>query len=145
MWVDKQLEFSNSQAITTTAISANVYDTGGSPVLKDLGEGASPTFLVVQIDQAFTAAGAATLQITLESDSVNTLAASPTVHYASPVLALATLVPGFQIMIPLPLSGTYERWLGLRYTVATGPMTAGQISAFITTSKQTWRAYPIQT
>jgi hypothetical protein len=38
-------------------------------------------------------------------------------------------------------AGNYERYLGVRYTVAAGPLTAGAFDAFLTTDVQAWRAY----
>lgn len=147
MLLDKQNEFSDSQAVTVTAISTNVIDTlpmANNPnLVQNLGASANQAnaFLVIQVDTTFTAAGAGTLTISLESDSTANLATSPTVHYTSAAIALAGLVGGTTILvIPLP-SGNYERYLGLRYTVGTGPMTAGAISAFITRDIQTWRPY----
>jgi len=38
-------------------------------------------------------------------------------------------------------SGSYERYLGVRYTVASGPLTAGKFDAFLTKDVQKWQAY----
>jgi hypothetical protein len=141
--LDKQLEFSDSQAVTATALSTNVVDTLPgirAGLTANLG-GIEAAFLVVEVDTTFTAAGAATLNVSLESDSTANLATSPTVHFQSGPLALAALTArGKVAVIPLP-SGSYERYLGLRYTVATGPMTAGAVSAYITRDPGTWQAY----
>jgi hypothetical protein len=147
MLLDKQNEFSDSQAVTATAISTNVIDTmpGNSftNVVQNLGGFAGAAFLVVQVDTTFTAGGAATLTISLESDSTANLATSPTVHFSTAALAVATLTAGRTLLvIPLPL-GDFERYLGVRYTVATGPMTAGAISAFLTRDPQTWKPYAV--
>lgn len=146
MLLDAQNEFSNSQAVTATAISTNVIDTlaGNSftNVVQNLGGFAGSAWLVVQVDTTFTAGGAATLTISLESDSTANLATSPTVHFSTAPIALASLTVGAQLLIiPLPF-GSYERYLGVRYTVATGPMTAGAISAFLTRDPQAWKPYP---
>ena len=141
MFVDKQTEFSNSQAITAAAISTNQYDT--NQALSDLGGAlAGGAFLVVQVDVALSGGAATGLTITLESDSTNDLATSPTVHYSSGVIPSASLVPGTLLVIPLPV-GNYEKYLGLRYTPAGGSYAAGSVSAFITNTPQNWRAYPI--
>jgi hypothetical protein len=148
MLLDAQLEFSDSQAVTTTAISTNVVDTlpmtSNPNVVANLGGPNTAAFLVIQVDTTFTAAGAATMTITLESDSTANLATSPTTHISSPAIAVATLVAGYQLVYPLPV-GNYERYLGLRYTIATGPMTAGAISAFISRDIQTWKPYATAT
>ncbi|MCR1002042.1 MAG: hypothetical protein NQ081_05375 [Enterobacter cloacae] len=142
MWIDKQLEFSDSQAVTATAISTNVvdlntafnYNTG-----VDIGTG-EDVYLVLQVDAAATAAGAATVQITLESSASAGLTSS-TVHFTSANYALTDLTAGKTLLsVKLP-SGTYLRYLGVRYTVGTGPLTAGSFSAFLVKDIQAWRAY----
>lgn len=141
--LDKQNEFSDSQAVTATAISTNVINTIpgiGGGLTQNLG-GPEAIYLVVQVDTTFTAAGAATMDISLESDSTANLATSPTVHFRTGPLALAALAARAQpVVVPLPV-GEYEKFLGVRYTIATGPMTAGAISAFLTRDPGTWRAY----
>lgn len=148
MYVDKQEEFSDSQAVTDSAISTNVLDlTQGTAnlTLIDIGTGEN-MYLVIQVDTAATAAGAATVSFSLESDSTTDLATSPTVHWQSPApVAIATLVAGYEvakIKLP-PQPPMYERYLGVRYTVATGPLTAGAFSAFLTKDIQNNRAYPV--
>jgi len=143
MYVDKFAEFSDSQAVTATAISTNVMDL--NPAFKlnpngvDIGTG-QDVYLVVQADAAATAAGAATVALTLESSAAAGLTSS-TVHYTSATWALTDLTAGKTLVaIKLP-SGTYLRYLGVRYTVATGPLTAGSFSAFLTTDIQAYRAY----
>ena len=122
-------------AITVTAISSNVLDlrNAATPALGDEGISGPEMWLVVQVtDNAFTAAGAATLTITLESDSAATLASAPVVHYSTTAIPKATLVIGYVAVRQFLPSGDYKRYLGLRYTVATGPMTAGNVVAFLT-------------
>lgn len=134
MYVDKQEELSDSQAVTVTAISTNVIDlTQGQAGLTtiDIGTGEN-MYLVIQVDTTATAGGAAVVTFSLESDSTANLATSPTVHYTSAGTPVATLVAGYEVArIKLP-GGDYERFLGVRYTVATGPLTAGAFSAFLT-------------
>ncbi|MFJ3117826.1 Bbp16 family capsid cement protein [Pseudomonas protegens] len=146
MYIDKQAEFSDNQAVTTTAISTNVYDlyprgnSVNTNVTRDIGVG-EDIYLVVQSDTAATAAGAATVTVTLESSSTADLATSPTVHFASGALALATLAGGTTLLaIKLP-AGSYNRYVGVRYTVGTGPLTAGSFSAFLAKDIQAFRAY----
>lgn len=146
MYVDKQAEFSDSQAVTATAVSTNVYDlyprgnAVNTNVTRDIGVG-EDIYLVVQCDTTATAAGAATVTVTLESSSTADLATTPTVHFASAALALANLSGGTTLLaIKLP-AGSYNRYVGVRYTVATGPLTAGAFSAFLAKDIQAFRAY----
>lgn len=163
MILDLQTKFSGSTSaagvtigdpITVTAISANVVDlrsAGGSisvgqggPALADEFINDPEIWLLVQVtDNAFTAAGAATLTITLESDSTANLATAPVVHYSSAVIGKATLVIGYTAVRIQPPSDDYKRFLGLRYTVATGPMTAGNLVAFLTNDVQRNKTYPV--
>lgn len=156
MILDLQTMFSGSvavdgtktgQAITATAISANVLDlrNSSSPTLVDEGIGDISTWLIVQCDQSadFAAAGAATLTITLESDSAVGLGTTPVVHYSTTAIAKAALLKGTtQVRIAIP-SADYQRYVGLRYTVATGPFTAGGLLAYLTLNPQRNKVYPV--
>jgi hypothetical protein len=133
-------------AVTATAISANVLDLRQSNSLLLADEGLNPdeTWLIVQSDAsaAWTAAGAATLTITLESDSTANLATTPVVHWSSAAIGKAAILASTVLArIPLP-SADYQRYLGLRYTVATGPFTAGAILAYLTPDVQRNKTYP---
>lgn len=143
MILDKQLEFSDGQAVTSTAISANVVDLGATPTLRDLGAG-GPIWLVVQTRTAATDTSSdATLTVTLESAENEALSNNPVVHFSTGALAFASFSPaGTRVaMVALPLAD-YKRYLGVRYTVASGPLTAGNFDAFLTRDPQAWRAYP---
>lgn len=142
MILDRTNEFSDSQAVTATAISTNVIDV--NPAAKnatiDYGAG-EPVWLVLQVDTTFTAAGAATLTATLESADNAALSSNPVVHFTTPAIPLSGLTAGTQVArIRLPV-GDYKRYLGMRYTVGTGPMTAGAISAFLVKDAQDRKTY----
>lgn len=142
MIVNKKEEFSDSQAVTATAIgSTDVIDLGASPTLQDPANG-KPLFIVFQVDTAATAAGAATVTLEVLSDSTTNLATSPTIHATTEAIGKATLVAGYKRILALPPGRAYERYLGVRYTVATGPLTAGAFSAFLTAEPQNWVSYP---
>lgn len=143
MYVDSQAEFSNAQAVTATAISTNVMDlnpNASANVLQDIGAG-EEVWLVVSVQTTATAGGAATTTISLESDSTADLATSPTVHFTTTALALAAVTAGATLVaVRLPL-GNYERYLGVRYTIATGPLTAGNFDAFLTKDVNVIKTY----
>lgn len=143
MIIDREGLFSDAQAVTATAISSNVVDLGATPTTRDIGHG-EPIYLVVQTETAATDAGSdATLTITLESDSTADLATSPTTHYSSGALAFAAFSPAGTRLVAVALpEGDYERYLGVRYTVADGPLTAGAFDAFLTKDPQKWVALP---
>lgn len=146
MYIDKQAEFSDAQAVTATAISTNVMDlisnASGKNPLRDIGTG-QDVYLVILTQAAATDTGSdATLAITLESDSTENLATSPTVHFSTGTLAFAAFSPVGTVLAAVKLpNGSYERYLGVRYTVGAGPLTAGAFDAFLTTDVQAWRAY----
>jgi hypothetical protein len=74
--------------------------------------------------------------ISLESDSTADLATSATVHYVSAAIPKATLVKKYvAVRTKLP-SGDYERYLGVRYTVAVANLSAGAFLAFLTPNVQ---------
>lgn len=140
MILDAFNEFSDAQAVTATAISTNVIDLYSDNTLRDIGTG-EEVYLVFSIPTTFTAAGAATLTAALVSDSTANLATSPTTHVTLlNAVPVASLVAGTQYSVRLP-AGDYERYLGVQYTVATGPMTAGAIDAFLSKDVQRWRSY----
>lgn len=138
-YLDKQAEFADAAAVTTTAVLTNVMDLGDDVALRNIG-GPGAAFLVITCDTAATAVGAATVTFSLESDSDAALSTSPTVHYSTAAIGKATLTAGYTAAIVALPYGDYERYLGVRATVATGPLTAGAFSAFITRDPQYWRA-----
>ena len=154
MYIDTNLEFSDAQSLTATAISTNVYDTlsiaagagsvgiNGGNVTTDLGQAADCMYLVVIANTAAAGGDAAkTLTIPLESDSTANLATSATVHFSTGAILGSAITAGARLAtIRLP-HGLYERYMGLRYTVSAG-FTAFNIDAFLTTdSAGVYRAY----
>lgn len=145
MYLDKQAEFSDTQAVTATAISTNVMDL--NPAFNyntsvDIGTG-EDIYLVIQSDAAATAAGSATVVVTLESSAAAGLTSS-NVHWTSNTFALTDMTAGktlAAVKLPSGVAVPYLRYLGVRYTVATGPLTAGSFSAFLTKDIEAWRAY----
>lgn len=133
--------FSDDQAITASADSTNVIDLGvaGTPfdavaaLNQDVGKG-NPIPILAQVTTDMTAAGAATLVINVSTGA--TTALGTTIASVGPV-AVADLVAGYQMAIQVLPNKITERYLGLEYVVATGPMTAGNITAGITMGNQT--------
>lgn len=126
--LDKFLQYSDKQAITVTAVSTNVVDAGATKnvaIGRDLGAG-TPLYLFINVSQTFTAAGAATLTATLQDSADNTTFAD--VASVGPLsLAQLTAGRGFNIGFPVPT----RRYTRINYTVGTGPMTAGVVSAHV--------------
>lgn len=136
MIFDQQTLLSDAQAITASAASTNVIDLGpiANGITRDIGKG-KPIPLRIQVVEDFTAAGAATLTVALQVDSVENFA-SPKTVWSTSALALADLVAGKVIVPEFVSRGTDERYMRLNYTVATGPMTAGKITAGVVMGAQ---------
>lgn len=131
--------FSAAAAVTATAIS-NVIDLGTGNTTRDIGAG-EPIYLIIKVDVTTASAGGTTIDFTLESDSTADLATSPTVHLTVAAVPKATLVAGYQVVaIALPV-GQYERYVGIRYTVAVANLTAGAFTAYLTRQPQATYAY----
>lgn len=126
--LDKFLQYSDKQAVTVTAVSTNVVDAGATKnaaIGRDLGAG-TPLYLFLNVSQTFTAGGAATLTATLQDSADNATFAD--VASVGPLsLAQLTAGKGFNVGFPVPT----RRYTRVNYTVATGPMTAGIVSAHI--------------
>ncbi|KKN72131.1 hypothetical protein LCGC14_0414170 [marine sediment metagenome] len=141
MILDAEALFSDDQAITITAASTNLIDLGtpGTPIraaqalTPDLGAGVLKPILV-QVTTAFTAAGAGTLTVALQMDTTAAFG-SPTALWTSAAIGKATLVAGYKFLISNIPIGTLEQFIRLNYTVATGPMTAGNIVAGIVAAR----------
>lgn len=141
MILDNLTEFADAQTVTATAIS-DVIDLGSAPTLQDIGNG-QPLYLVLTCDETAASGGSATVNFSLESDSTANLATSATTHVSTGAIGQASLVAGtFKRVIPLPVEVRYERYLGVRFTVASGPLTAGKFSAFLTLDPHGWVALP---
>ena len=154
MYVDSQIEFSDAQAVTATAISSNVYDLfsmglgGGATDVTpntrlDIGQGTDNLYLVVNTAVTATDTGNdATLTITLESADDAGLTTNAQVHYSSGAIAFASFATAGTNLVAIRLpSALYRRYLGVRYTVASGPLTAGAFDAFVTPTLQQNRIY----
>lgn len=117
------------QAVTATAVSTNTIDLSQA---RDIGEGED---LYVQFitDVAATAAGAATVRFEVITSASANLG-SPTVIVASGDIPKASLTVGARIELEIPaqyLVPLGQRYLGVQYTVSTGPLTAGTFTALI--------------
>tara|TARA_R110000765_G_scaffold200964_1_gene306403 strand:- start:2808 stop:3254 length:447 start_codon:yes stop_codon:yes gene_type:complete len=144
MIMDSLLEFADGADISQAAgtyLSTNVVDLQSA---RDIGNG-QPLYLVIQIDAAVTSGGSATVQFRLRSDSVAAVhATTSTGHTDSGAIAVASLVVGYQIIMPLPPEGSvlYERYLGVQAIVAAATTTAGTYSAFLTLDPAGNKSYP---
>lgn len=150
MIMDKFLEFSDAQAVTSSAISTNVVDLAplgggtGTNTLRDLGTGEDIYLVVITHTNVTDSGSDATLNVTLESDSTENLATSATVHFSTGVRAFASFATAGTVIANVKLpAGDYERYLGVRYTVASGPFTGGTFDAFLVKDPKAYRSYAV--
>lgn len=135
MITDALLQLSAAQAVTVTAVSTNTIDLGSN---RDVGAG-EDLYVVINTDVAATAAGAATVQFQVVS-SANANLSAPNVISQTDLIPKTDLTIGRKpivlcinpsVLLALPIG---QRYLGVQYTVGTGPLTAGSFTAFVTDS-----------
>jgi hypothetical protein len=143
MTIDANLLFDPSgTAITASQASTNTLDLGQA---RDLGIGCPQVDVEILIQQSFAAAGAATLNVQIQSSVDN--ATWNTLAETAPI-AVANLTAGRQILrIALPADQPAQtagigRYLRLYYTVASGPFTSGQVFAALVLDRPSPTAYP---
>lgn len=123
MILDKQTLLSNAQAITASAASTNIYDTGSAA---DIGPGSDVEVLLV-VPAAFNTL--TSLDIALQCDADVAFGSPKTLWTVNALLA--GLTAGSKVRLPCVPVGC-ERYLRLYYAVnganpTTGTITAGLI------------------
>lgn len=134
MIIDKFLQVSDAQAVTASAASTDVIDFGQARPNTGMDD---RTSMVITVDEAAAASGAATVTISVQDSADNSTFADVDVTAA---IGKATLAAGYQIVIPMPTK--LRRYCRVYYTVATGPLTAGKFSAQVVSGVQQNVAYP---
>lgn len=124
MILDKLNLFSNAQAVNSSSGSTDVFDLSTSSPCG----GGEEFEVLIHVDTAVEAAGAATVQFKLQTDD-NSAFSSPTTLVQTDAIPKATLVAGYQIKLRFKPGALMERYLRLYYAVATGPLTAGAFTA----------------
>ena len=132
MYVDKYLLISEDQDLGNsqspgTVLCENSVDLGAA---KDLSKG-KQMYVVIIVDESFV--GNTSVKFEVITDSVGTLASTPTVHASTAVILVGSLVAGMApIVIPVanPL-GVSEQFLGIQSVIAGGTGSAGIITAFL--------------
>lgn len=129
MYVDNNLVLSDAQAITSTGVSTKSIDC--ATALRNIGSG-EPIELVIQVATAASSASASTVTFSLTDSSDNS---SFTDVVVSPAVAMATMAAGAEVL-RIRLPATLRRYIAVGYTVATGPLTGGAFTAFLTHDRQ---------
>ncbi len=138
MITDANLKLSAAQAVTVTAFSTNTIDLG---VARDIGTG-EDLKVHISVDVAATAAGAATVNFQLVT-SANADLSSPTIIGQTDAIPKASLTVGTRLVLPIPpsIGGNGQRYVGIQYTVGTGPLTAGSFTAYVVKDVEDRKAY----
>lgn len=130
MFLDKQNMLSEAQAVTASVVSTNTIDLG---VARDIAIGEELSASIT-VDVTALAAGAATVDFQFISSAAANLG-SPTVLGATGPIGKAELAAGrkvIELKVPrhvLLAQPQGQRYIGLQYVVATGPLTAGSFTA----------------
>lgn len=138
MYIDKLLQVSDKQTLTVTAASTDVIDAGATPSgapQRDLGAG-EQLYAVFVMDSDTAATGDATVTFAVQDSANNSSFADVVV---SGPIGKAALKAGAHVVLPLPPG--LRRYIRANYTVASGPLTAGTVSAQIVRDYQRNVAY----
>jgi hypothetical protein len=130
MIFDKQNSLSYAQSVIVSTASNNVVDLGPPLPNSGIANGADDPEILLTVNETFTAAGAATLTITVRS-SASSAMTSPVLHTVSAAIPVASLTAGSTVAFTPRIPANAGRYVDVQYTVATGPFTAGAISAAV--------------
>lgn len=133
MQFDQNFLLDDNVAITVTRDSTNhlmIAGALGSGTFNNNEALGNALFVEFLATQAFTAAGAATLDIDIQDSADDSSFASVLKLSAIPK---ATLVVGYKWVAYLP--PTTRKYIKAVYTVGTGPMTAGKINASLAATR----------
>jgi hypothetical protein len=141
MILDKQMLFSDAQAVTTTIVSTNIMDLGpmhADNTDRDIGAGTTLR-LVIITDTAAQSTASSTVTFSLETSDTATFGTATTL-WASAAVAKATLVAGYKVAdIALPRG--FLKYARVKYTVATADLTTGAFTSFICKDSQDNKSY----
>lgn len=112
MILESQLQFSDAQALTATAVSTNVVDLG---VDQDIGIGKAMAVVVTVGVAADFTTGDETYKVTVQTDDNDSFSSATTV-LDSAVINGDELTAGKKIVLPIGFAN--ERYLRLNYTLA---------------------------
>jgi hypothetical protein len=126
---DKDLMFSEDQAITASAASDNVIDLGDSG---DQSNG-EPVYLHCQVSEDFSTATGATLSITVQESDTDSFG-SPIDLVTSASAATTDLKAGYTFSLG-SLPSNSKRYMRLYYNAASN-FSAGKITAGLVLTKQ---------
>jgi len=138
MITDAYLQLSSAQAVTASAVSTNTIDLG---VARDIGTG-EDLEVHISVDVAATAAGAATVNFQVITSASANLS-TPTILGQTDAIPKTSLTVGARFVLPIPpsIGSNGQRYFGVQYTVATGPLTAGSFTATVVKDVEDRKTY----
>lgn len=123
MFIDKQLEVSNDQALTASAASESYINQGAA------GDARNPLRLVVSVPTVLVSSGkAATLTIALQGHEDASFSTGTKTLWQSGAITEAECVAG-AVLCDVPVPAGAEQYLRVYYTVGTENFTSGNINA----------------
>ena len=137
MILDKQLVFSDAQAVTASANSSNILDLSA---IRDVGTGENLYLVVVCVVAMTDGSSNSTVAVTLASDDNESLSTPTTRMTIGTFAALSAAGTRFVARLQPEVLGI-ERYLGVVYTVANGDLTTGSFDAFICHDVDLSKAY----
>lgn len=143
MIIDSHLMLSSEQDLSQTVAtynSTNVIDFGGSGTTADADGvlefgGGNPIGVVIQVIEAFTSGGAATVQFQIQTDYAEAFGGSAVVLAETEAIGYATLTAGYEVTLSF-LPEQCERYLRVNYIIAGATTTAGTCDAFLLLDRQ---------
>ena len=129
MILDKQLVFSDAQAVTASAASEHTIDLGAANL--ELGIG-TPLYIEVWMDTVFSGS-TNTLKVDLQDGAA--VNGSDKVMEILPAISQTDLIAkgiGLLAKVLLPEGMSLSRHIRLYYTAGTGNLAGGKLNAFIT-------------
>jgi hypothetical protein len=134
MWIDTLLEFSDAQAVTTTAASTNVVNLGSD---RDVGVG-NELWVCMTLDVAADDTDAnETYVVDLQTDTVEAMSSADNI---AQVTIPRGSVAGSKFTVAVPFAN--QQFLRLNYTTG-GTTPSMTISAWLTDQHPAvWAAYP---
>ncbi len=136
MILDKQNMVSYKQAITASAVSADIIDLG-PPMWTGFSGSDRDIDMFMSVDEPFVAAGAATLEVQIQSSPVENFSSGVVTHISTGAIPKANLTQTGKQSLGLHLPTDVQRYVRANYVVSTGPFTAGRITVGTTMSRQT--------
>lgn len=140
--LDLLTTFSDAQDINHaagTVLCSKSYDMG-VPAVDALGNtvpsdpGLSHLIVDIRVVLAFTGTSGGTVTFQLISALDDGLTSSVTVLQSTDAIAFATCVAGYKPLLSRLPSGITQRFIGLQYVIATQTLTAGKVTAELTSN-----------